>query len=232
MLTLVASGIGVVRFSTNAPVLVIALALVAVNSAFGFKMLYAAMREIQSLARIANRISNGNYDVITPVNGKNEMNTLIEVFNVMACRLKQHDLHLRHKVYQTAVLKEISERITASLDESEAIEIIAGSLGKVVPYSMASYLTLRNNGAALLKCHIEESVSKAFAEETKRIMLHALTALGGPALTEAQIEKTICYGIFFDEEAKSPVRSHFTLPLYVNDMLAGIITVSSATPNL
>lgn len=231
-LTLVVSGIGMMRFSTNAPVLMIALALVAINFTVAFKMLYAATQEIQSIARIAHRISNGNYDVITPVSGKGETNKLIEIFNMMAYRLKQHDLHLRHKVYQTAVLKEISERITASLDESEAIEIIAGSLGKVVPYHIVSYLTLRKDDSASLKCHIEESVSKAFAEETKRIMLRALTVLNGTVLTEKQIEKTICFGAFFDEEAKDPVRSFFTLPIYVNGALTGIITVASATPNL
>ncbi|MBI5912969.1 HAMP domain-containing protein [Candidatus Azambacteria bacterium] len=231
-ITLLSSGIALIWFGTDARVLVLAITISIAMAAFGVRILFSTIRSLSDLRSRVDQVAKGNYDVITPVRGIGEIEKLVDAFNVMAFRLKHHERHLAHKAYQAAVLKEISERITASLDESEAVEIIAGSLGKVVPYSIASYLTLKNNGAALLKCHIEESVNKAFAEEAKRILFGALAALGNSTLSEEQIEKTICFGAFFDEEAKAPVRSHFTLPIYVNSALTGIITVTSATPNL
>lgn len=231
-ITLLTSGIALVWFGTDARVLVVAVIVSVAMAAFGVRILFSTMRSLNDLRLRVDEVAKGNYDVIAPTHGIGEIEKLGDAFNVMAFRLKHHERHLAHRAYQAAVLKEISERITASLNESEAVEIIAGSLGKVVPYSIVSYLTIRPNGTASLKCHIEESVSKAFAEETKRVMLRALTALRGTALTEEQIEKTICFGAFFDEEAKSPVRSHFTLPIYISGTLTGIITVASATPNL
>lgn len=230
--TLLTSGIALLWFGTAAPMLILAIVASVAMAAFGIRILFSTMRTLNALRARVDEVAKGNYDVITPVRGIGEIEKLADAFNVMAFRLKHHERHLAHQAYQSAVLKEISERITASLDESDAVEIIAGSLGKVAPYSIASYLILKNGGGALLKCHIEESVSKAFAEETKRIMLRALATVGGIALTEEQIEKTICFGAFFDEEAKDPVRSHFTLPVSVNGALVGIITVTSATPNI
>ncbi len=230
--TLLTSGIALVWFGNDARALVVAVTVSVAMAAFGVRILFSTIRSLADLRSRVDEIAKGNYDVITPVRGIGEIERLSEAFNVMAFRLKHHERHLVHQAYQAAVLKEISERITASLDESEAVEIIAGSLGKVVPYSIASYLTIRPNGTAFLKCHIEESVNKAFSEETKRILFCAFAALKGSALTDEQIEKTICFGAFFDEETKSSVRSHFSLPVYVNGALTGIITVASATPNL
>ena len=231
-ITLLSSGIALVWFSADARVLVLAIAVSIAMAAFGVRIFFSTTRSLTDLRFRVDEVAKGNYDVITPTHGSGEIEKLNDAFNVMAYRLKHHERHLAHRTYQAAVLKEISERITASLDEGEAVEIIAGSLGKIVPYSIASYLTLKSGGTASLKCHIEESVNKAFAEETKRIMFRALETLGGGTLTEEQLEKTICFGAFFDEESKNPVRSHFTLPVYVNNTLTGIITVASATPNL
>ncbi|MCR4323336.1 MAG: ATP-binding protein [Candidatus Azambacteria bacterium] len=231
-LTLVVSGVSLIRFSTHAPVLALTLAFVVITFSLVFKMLYAAMKEIQSIARIASDISNGTYTIITPISGEETMSPMIETFNALAQRLKQHDLHLRHKSYQATVLKEISERVTTSLDENEAMEIIAGSLGRVVPYNIVSHLTLNSDGTTSLTCHMEGSVSKAFAEETKRIAFRALTAVSGATITDEQIKKTICFGAFFDDNTQNPVRSFFTLPVYVSGVLVGAITVTSSTPNL
>lgn len=230
--TLLTSGIALVWFGTDVHILILAITVSIAMAAFGIRILFSTIRSLSDLRSRVDEVAKGNYDVIAPVRGIGEIEKLVDAFNIMAFRLKHNERHLTHKAYQAAVLKEISERITKSLDESEAVEIIAGSLGKVVPYSIVSHLMIGKNGDALLKCHVEESISKAFAEEAKRIMFRALDALGGGALTEEQIKKTICFGAFFDEEAKTPVRSHFTLPLYVNGILTGIITVTSATPNL
>src|SRR3989344_872191 len=105
------SGIIMSQFSTLAPILV--LALIDVNFTLGFKMLNDTLKETQFIARIADQISKGNYDVIMPPAKKDNRYKLIETFNIMTYRLKQHELHLRHKMYQTTLLKEISERITA-----------------------------------------------------------------------------------------------------------------------
>ena len=230
--TLLTSGIALIWFGTDARALVVAVTVSVAMAAFGVRILFSTTRALADLRHRIDKVAQGNYDVITPVHGIGEIEKLVDAFNIMAFRLKYQERNLKHRAYQAAVLKEISERITASLDESEAVEIIAGSLGKIVPYSIVSYLTLKGGDASLLKCHVEESVSKAFAEETKRIMFRAFAALGNGALAEEQIEKTICFGAFFDEEAKGPVRSHFTLPVSVNGTLTGIITVASATPNL
>src|SRR4029079_2351902 len=68
-------------------------------------------------------------------------------------------LELQQKVYQAQVLKEIGERIGYSLDTAKIVDIITSSLGNLLEYDSLAYMVLADNGEALFKCHVQNTVS-------------------------------------------------------------------------
>ncbi len=227
-LTLVVAGIFVASLFVprNNTVLFFAGAVVLVNFVAAFWMLRNVTRQLQAIARVADEVGKGNYNVVVPPTGTTELRKLVEAFNVMAYQLKRHDLRLTHKAYQNAILKEITDRISSSLDVNEALEIIAGSLEKVVSYSTVSYLTRDKGGKLVCKCHLEESVSRAFVEDVKKKMCAALRVLSDTDISEEDV-KLVQFGTIFDERSKDPVRAFFNLPMIVGGKVVGIINVAS-----
>ena len=73
-------------------------------------------------------------------------------------------LELQQKVYQAQILKEINERIGYSLDTNKIVDIITSSLGNLLNYDTVSYMVMEENGKAIFKCHVENSVSHEFIE--------------------------------------------------------------------
>lgn len=202
--------------------------LVIVNLSAGFFMLSATLMQFEKVTHVAQEISKGAYDVLIPPASRiKEVNTLIEAFNVMAFQLRRRTVNLSHKAYQSAIIKEITERIGASLDVNEALEIVSGSLGKVVEYSTVSYFSYDKSGKPTFKCHLEESVSHAFMEEVKQKALNFFSFITGKSVKPDEV-KSICFGTIFDDETPGPVRAFFNLPLIVEQQLVGVITVATA----
>src|SRR3989344_7863064 len=55
---------------------------------------------------------------------------------------KKHEEEIARRAYETAILKEIGDRIGYSLDATKIVEIISGSLGKLLPYSSVGHMII------------------------------------------------------------------------------------------
>jgi len=132
-------------------------------------MLLSAMKDFNEVLAVIRKISYGDYSAKIDASRNKEL----EVVDVMAKKLKDHDIHLSQRAYQTTMLKELAERISTSLDARDAMEIISGSLSKVVSYSTVSYIAFEKDQKIIFKCHLEESISRAFTEEVRKKMLFA-----------------------------------------------------------
>lgn len=153
-------------------------------------------------------------------------------FTIELMMRKQNEAELAKRVYETAILKEIGERIGYSLDGAKIVEIISGSLGNLLPYSTVSYMIL---GKELEKirftCKIVEPVSSYFVTDVKAKMIAALTAMTGQTITAGDIDESLTGGVL-DEKSQSRVESFFNLPITISGKLAGIINIASHAENL
>jgi len=225
-LSAVPAAIGIV-FRERLEIFLPAIFIVFLNFGFAVKMLLKAMKDFNEAIAVIRKISYGDYSAKIDTTRNKEL----EVVEVMAKKLKDHDLHLSQRAYQTAMLKELSERISTSLDARDAMEIISGSLSKVVSYSTVSYVTFEKDGQIIFKCHLEESVSRSFTEEVKKKMLDTFRALSDAPIADDNI-KMVYFGTIFDESARDPVRSFFNLPMIIGGQLVGLINVASTKPGL
>lgn len=138
---------------------------------------------------------------------------------------------LRH-AYETAVLKEIGERIGYSLDATKIVEIISGSLEKLLPYSTVSFMIFEDHSEKIrFECRVNESVNENFISDVKVKMLASFSEMLQEPLTDAEIDEGIT-GLILDEAEKSPVESFFNLPIVISQRVVGIINVSSKEQNL
>ena len=142
--------------------------------------------------------------------------------------LAKHEEEQKQRIYQISILKEIQDRISYSLDVEEVIDIITGSLKNLFPYSTASAILIEGD-KLVFKTYIEERISQSFLEEVKKSMLASISALV-PGLPESIEERHS--GQLLDENNQSPLASFFHIPFIVNNKVAGLINVSSTTPQL
>jgi PAS domain S-box-containing protein len=144
--------------------------------------------------------------------------------------LLEREQELTRRVYETAILKEIGERIGYSLDVANVIEIICGSLGKLFSYSTASSILISDH-KLIFKCFLEESVDKVFIENIKHKMLASLSALLGEDVSKREKEEVIS-GTVLDEEKKHEVGSFFNIPLVIEGQIVGLINIASERKGL
>jgi two-component system, OmpR family, phosphate regulon sensor histidine kinase PhoR len=142
--------------------------------------------------------------------------------------LKEQDKLQKQKIYEVSILKEIQDRIGYSLDVSEIIDVITGSLRHLFPYSSVSSLTIKDD-KLILKTYVEEPVSKAFIDSVKESMVASFQALL-PVLPKTVDE--IVTGVPLDGKNSQPLASFFHIPLIVRNRVVGLINISSTTPNL
>ena len=136
-------------------------------------------------------------------------------------------LELQQKVYQAQVLKEINERIGYSLDTNKIVEIITSSLGNLLEYDTVSYMVVEENGKAIFKCHVENSVSHQFIEEVKEKTFLSYGAILNQEIKPQKIDESIT-GNILDDNLKTKVESFFNLPVVISGHLVGLINVASA----
>src|SRR6185436_8276604 len=78
---------------------------------------------------------------------------------------KEHEMQRR--MYEVSILKELGDRIGYSLNVQKIVDVITGSLRKLLEYSTVSYLLLGEEGKVIFHCVLEESVNKKFIDEVK-----------------------------------------------------------------
>lgn len=143
---------------------------------------------------------------------------------------RARQVELAQKVYETAVLKEIGDRIGYSLNGAKIVEIISGSLGKLLPYSAVSYIILDSKeGKVRFACNVSETVSSNFVREVKTKMLAAVGEMNQEPLVDSQVDEAIS-GAILDDSLSDPVGSFFNLPIIISGKLVGLINVSSRLP--
>ena len=145
-------------------------------------------------------------------------------------RGKRREQELERRVYETAILKEIGDRIGYLLDAHKIIEIISGSLGDLISYSTVSNIVFVDNGRSLkFESVVNEPVNGRFIFEVKTKMLAAFSEMTQKPLVDSDLEEKIS-GRILDEEETSAVRSFFNLPIVISGKVVGIINVSSKQP--
>lgn len=224
-ITLIVGGVILMRFSENNTALLFALAFVLVMFTLGFRALFDALRRARAMEAVADGLVRKKYAAVLS-SADDESGALKEI----AQRLASDDRRIAHKTYRAAVLKEIFERVSVSLDEQEAVQIIAESLNRVVAYNTLSYVTFGKNGEIFFRCHLGGATNKAFAEDAKKKMMDAITVITGAPMKEENM-RSLCYGLAYDEDTQEPVRSFFSVPVFVDEKLAGLIAVASAKPH-
>ncbi|OGE74783.1 MAG: hypothetical protein A3K08_01885 [Candidatus Doudnabacteria bacterium RIFCSPLOWO2_01_41_7] len=142
---------------------------------------------------------------------------------------KEHEMQRR--MYEVSILKELGERIGYSLNVQKIVDVVTGSLRKLLDYSTVSYLILSDEGRIIFHCIVEESVNKKFIEDVESRMLAALTALLNREVKESEVDESIS-GTITDETNKTTIQSFFNIPVVINNRPVGLLNVSSHKPGL
>lgn len=135
----------------------------------------------------------------------------------------------RH-AYQAEVLRELGERIGYSLDANKIVEIITGSLGRLLDYHTVSSMT-RQEERLVFTCNIREPVNHSFIADVQKKMLAAFSTMIERDLDPKDVDETIT-GAILDESISTPLRSYFNIPLIISGQVAGLINVSSPKAGL
>src|SRR3972149_7757012 len=153
-------------------------------------------------------------------------------FNEELARRKKREEELARKAYETIILKEIGDRIGYSLDGAKIIEIISGSLGRLLPFSTVSYMILNEKGEKIIfSCMVAETISPAFVDDVRTKMLAAFSEMAQKPFNKSDLDESV-RGVILDEELTDLVGSYFNLPIVISGKLAGIINVAAREKDL
>ncbi len=142
---------------------------------------------------------------------------------------KEHEMQRR--MYEVSILKELGDRIGYSLNVQKIVDVITGSLRKLLDYSTVSYLLIGDEGRIIFHCVLEESVSRQFIEDVKTRMITGLSILSSREIKQNELDESIS-GTITDESNKASPKSFFNIPVVINDMPVGLLNVSSTKDGL
>ena len=142
---------------------------------------------------------------------------------------KEHEMQRR--MYEVSILKELGDRIGYSLNIQKIVDVITGSLRKLLDYSTVSYLLLGEEDRVIFHCVLEESVNQRFIEAVKAQMVKSLSALSGREIKGEDLDESIS-GTITDESNKATIQSFFNIPVVINDQPMGLLNVSSTKEGL
>ena len=146
-------------------------------------------------------------------------------------RLFVREVQMRRRMYELSILRELGERIGYSLNVQKIVDIITGSLQKLLPYSTVAYMLPQEDGRVVFHIALAESVSKAFLAEVRLRMRKSFSALFGKEYEDQDIEESVS-GVVTDPNSRDSARSFFNVPIVINQKPAGILTVASKTSGL
>ncbi|MEO8065791.1 MAG: ATP-binding protein [Candidatus Doudnabacteria bacterium] len=145
--------------------------------------------------------------------------------------LNSKEKEMQRRMYEVSILKELSDRIGYSLNVQKIVDVITGSLRKLVDYSTVSYLLLGDEGRIIFHCFVEETVNKKFIEDTKAGMTTALSVLTGKKFKLEDVDESVS-GTITDESNRLGVQSFFNVPVVINNNAMGLLNVSSTKRGL
>ena len=145
---------------------------------------------------------------------------------------KQREEEFKRKMYEAEVLKEIGDRIGYSLDAAKIVEIISGSLGKLLPHSTICHMLFdKKEDKVNFSCSVNEPVSPLFIKDVREKMIISSKEILQKPIMESEISESIA-GAVLDEKLQGFVRSYFNLPIVISGKLVGMINVSSTRADL
>ena len=142
----------------------------------------------------------------------------------------EKDREAKRRLYEIAILKEISDRTGYSLNIQKILDVIVGSLNQFIEYSAVSYMLL-DPAKIIFKVDLERSVSPQYIKDIRTRMLSSLSALSGRDLGEMSIEDTLTGALTLDITPE-PILSYFNIPLVIAEKLVGVLTVSHVKAGL
>lgn len=146
-------------------------------------------------------------------------------------RLSVKEAEMNRRMYEVSILKELGERIGYSLNVQKIVDVITGSLRRLLPYSTVSYLLVGEEGRIIFHCVLEESVNLRFVGEVKQRMIAALGTLINREIKPDDIDESIS-GTITDESNREAVKSFFNIPVVINNQPMGILNVASTKEGL
>jgi len=134
------------------------------------------------------------------------------------------------RIYELAILKELGERVGYSLDVEEILQIITGSLKQFIDYTAVGYVVIAPEKIKM-NTHIERSVSRHFLSEMKSRMIASLSALTDKTFDPQNIDEVLSGAIVIDE-IKQDIGSLFNIPLVIDGVVVGVLTVAHISSGL
>ncbi|OGE88737.1 MAG: hypothetical protein A2722_02440 [Candidatus Doudnabacteria bacterium RIFCSPHIGHO2_01_FULL_50_11] len=150
-------------------------------------------------------------------------------FRRVRTSLMLRESEMTRRMYQLSILREIGERIGYSLKIEHIIEVIVGSLRRLLEYSTVAYMLLSTSpeGKARItfNLNVERPVHPKFIEGVKRTMLGSLNTLMGKEFTLEDIDETIS-GTITDPTAAESIGSFFNVPIVIDSSPIGLLNIS------
>jgi signal transduction histidine kinase/uncharacterized protein YkuJ len=133
---------------------------------------------------------------------------------------------LEDDLKETKTLRDISDRIGFSLDVPSIVEVIAGSLGHLIPYTSLSYVLLEDDE---LQFHtrLEDSVGRAYIDEIHKRMIESISELAESEDIRKMSIGEVITGELIDGKKSNKVQSFFNGPLVIGGKTVGLLTVAS-----
>lgn len=145
--------------------------------------------------------------------------------------LLKKEQEMQRRMYEVSILKELGERIGYSLNVQKIVDVITGSLRRLLPYSTVSYMLLGDEGRIIFHCVLEESVNKQFVDDVRVRMVESFSALLNHDIKIEELDESIS-GTVTDETNKAGVQSFFNIPVVINNKPMGILNVASTQDGL
>lgn len=149
----------------------------------------------------------------------------------MRTDLLHKEREMQRRMYEVSILKELGERIGYSLNVQKIVDVITGSLRKLLPYSTVSYLLFTEEGRIIFHCVLEESVNRKFVDDVRTRSVKALSELTGRTIHSDELDESIS-GTITDESNKGAIQSFFNVPVVINGQAMGLLTIASTKDDL
>ncbi len=142
---------------------------------------------------------------------------------------RERENELKKRVFESEILREISEKIGYSLNAQKLVGIITGSIGKLMSYTSISYIIVGEGGKAKFNCNLIEATNEGYVREVKHKVLASFSEMTGEPFLDSEVEENIEGIVMEGDMKKSPIFSYFNLPIVVLGKVVAVINVSSTS---
>ncbi|MCL5435813.1 MAG: ATP-binding protein [Patescibacteria group bacterium] len=142
---------------------------------------------------------------------------------------------MTRRMYQLSILRELGERIGYSLKIEKIVEVIVGSLRRLLDYSTVAYMLVATNAEGKTRItfniNLEKPVHKKFIENVKGSMLVSLNALLSSKFSTDDIDETVS-GTITDPTSEEAVGSFFNVPIVIAGAPTGLLNIAATEKGL